>query len=77
MGDGRRPGGLLGALRERLRARGRLEAADASREPASAAPDATAAERLDDALAGLRERIPEPGQEHPASDHERPPASSD
>lgn len=59
----RRPSGLLAAVRERLRARKRAQAPDRSREPPAAQPEANTAERLDDALAELRKRIPEPGRE--------------
>jgi hypothetical protein len=68
----RRLAGLLGAFSERLRGRNRGEAADALDAPASTDPKPTAAERLDEALAGLRERIPEPGDQRSGSGEQRP-----
>jgi hypothetical protein len=57
--SGRRTfGGLLGAISDRLQGRTRAPQGPPTDERAAdRAPDA--AQRLDDALAGLRERIPE------------------
>ena len=51
---------LVGLLGGRTRAD-----AATSGEPGPAEPEPSTAERLDDALAGLRERIPEPGPDDP------------
>lgn len=61
--SGRRTfGGLLGAIGDRLQGRTRARQDPPTDERAvDPAPDA--AQRLDDALAGLRERIPESGRD--------------
>jgi hypothetical protein len=59
-------GGWLGALGGRLQGRtrkGAAGAAGAAAEPSPPDLDQSAAQRLDDALAGLRQRVPESDQD--------------
>jgi hypothetical protein len=62
MSERRGFGGWLGALSGRLQGRTRKGAADRPGEQPRPDLDESAAQRLDDALAGLRQRVPESDQ---------------